>query len=198
MSTAIKNHSESTSDRHSAVDLGGVSTAISKSNASLAQLYITSALYKPTSERKLLLRSGVDRVVVSTAISKAKAYPAQQYTPARYITFDQRAERLSIAAVYQQQSAQQTPLRHRPADICNIASTSVYQQWAAEPKARLEHTTESIRTVYQPRSTNRMPVYTREQIMQNNEGARGKLSRTPSPPQNVFFQDLFAFFTLFA
>ena len=44
ISTAIKNSSESTSGRHSRVDLGGVSTAISKAKASLARLYITSAV----------------------------------------------------------------------------------------------------------------------------------------------------------
>ena len=42
--TAIKNESESTSGRHSRVDLGGVSTANSKAKVFPAQLYITSAI----------------------------------------------------------------------------------------------------------------------------------------------------------
>ena len=47
-----QNESESTSDRHGRVDLGGVSTAISKAKASLAQLYITSAVRLYTNSNK--------------------------------------------------------------------------------------------------------------------------------------------------
>ena len=74
-----QNQSESTSGRHNPVDLGGVSTAISEAKASLAQLYITSALYKPRSKRKHISRSGDDQGGLSTAISKETAYPARLY-----------------------------------------------------------------------------------------------------------------------
>ena len=178
---------ESTSGRHSRVDLGGVSTAISKARASLVQLCITSALYQPRSKRKHVWRSGIYRdqsesmsgTVVSTRAVYQPRSAKQRHTrrscisPARYINCNQRTESLSGAAVYQRQSAQQTPLRHRPPDIRIIASTSVYQQWAAEPKARLDHTAALISTVYQPRSAKRIPAAISEQIMQKKQNSIG-------------------------
>ena len=128
----------------------------------------TWAVYQPRSaQQKHLLRSCISPVrsiirdqsesMSGAAVSTRAVYqprPANQkhirrrcISPARYITCDQRTESLSGAAVYQQQSAQQTPLRHRSADICNMASTSVCQQWATEPKARLDHIAASIITV---------------------------------------------------
>ena len=115
------------------------------------------------------------RVMYQPRSAKQKHIRRSSKSPARSIDCDQRTESLSGAAVYQQQSAQQPPLRHRPADICKIASTSVYQQWAAEPKAHLDHATASIRAVNHPRSAKRMPAATSEQIMykkQNDIGTR--------------------------
>ena len=51
---------------------GGISTAINKSKAYLAQLYINS-------NHKTKRKHRVDQRGISTAISKAKAYPAQPY-----------------------------------------------------------------------------------------------------------------------
>ena len=151
MSTATKNRSESTSGRPSP---GRCIDRDQQSKASLTPLYITSALYELRSKRKHSRRSCI--------------------SPTQYITSDQRTKSLSGAAVYQRQSAQKTPLRDRPADTCNVANTSVYQQWAAEPKARLNHTAASIRTVYNPPSAKRMPAAASEQMMQNIQNDIGK------------------------
>ena len=118
-----------------------------------------------TTKLKHVWRSGVDQGGVSTAINKAIAYPAKLDITSNSINCEQRTESSSRAAVYQQQSARQVPLSHRPADISNIASTSVYQQWAAEPKTRLAHTAASIRGVHYPRSAKRMSAATSERIM---------------------------------
>ena len=134
---------------------------------------MSGAAVSTATKLKHVWRSGVDQGDASTAISKAKYLWRSCISPARSINFDQRTERLSGAAVYQQQLAQQRPLRHRPADICNIAITPVYQQWAAEPKAHLDHTTASIRAVNHPRSAKRMPAATSEQIMQKKQNDIG-------------------------
>ena len=111
------------------------------------------------------------RAVYQLRSAKRRHIRRSCISPARYINCDQRTVSLPGAAVYQQQSAQQTPLRQRPADICNIASTSVYQQWAAEPKSN--HTAASIRTVHQPRPAKRMPAATSEKIMRNKQNNIG-------------------------
>ena len=111
---------------------------------------------------KHVWRSGVAQGGVS---ANQKHIRRSCISSARSMNCDQRTESLSGAALYQQRSAQQTLLRPRHADTCNIASMFVYQQWAAEPKARLGHTAASIRAVNHPRSAKRITAATSEQIM---------------------------------
>ena len=126
---------------------------------------MSGARYLPRPISSMSSAAVSTRVMYQSRSAKQKQIRRSCISPARPINCDQRTESLSGAAVYQQQSAQQTPLRHRPADTCNIASTSVYQQWAAEPKSHLNHTTASIRAVNHPRSAKRIPAATSEQIM---------------------------------
>ena len=84
VSTAIKIKSESTSGRHSHFDLGGISTANSKAETNLAQLYITSAGYlyintvlKIESESTSGRHSHFDLGGVSTTNTKAPELLAQ-------------------------------------------------------------------------------------------------------------------------
>ena len=80
ISTAIRNESESASDRHSRVDLGGVSTAISKAKASLAPLYITSVVYMYIRGHhcKCESTSGRHSFVDQSGVSTARAVYQQQ------------------------------------------------------------------------------------------------------------------------
>ena len=87
ISTAIRNESERTSDRHSSVDGGDVSTAISKAKVFLAQPYITSVvqLVVRGHEIKSERTSGRHRRVVQSVIYQPREL---------YINSDQNGKRM--------------------------------------------------------------------------------------------------------
>ena len=88
----MKSLNESISRRHSRVDLGGVSTAISKAktlwgscispahpiNRDESEI-VSGAVFSTAIKLNHFWRSGVDQGGVLTAISKTKAYPAELY-----------------------------------------------------------------------------------------------------------------------
>ena len=122
LSTTFENQSESTSGRHSRVDLGGISTAISNVKSSLAQLNITSALYQPRSKREHIWCSGI-----SIEIRKKTNVLLDDTTVSTRAVYQPRSAKgkhIWRSCIDQQQSARQVPLRHRPADLCNKTSTS--------------------------------------------------------------------------
>ena len=117
-----------------------------------AAVYHQFALKNRDQSQRMSVAAVSARVVYQPLSAKQKHIRRSGISPARYVTCDHGTESLSGADVYQQQSAQRTPIRQRPADICKIASTSFYEQRGAELKAGLDHTAAATRTACQRRS----------------------------------------------
>ena len=129
-STRVRESCKSTASKTKAkallVDLGGVSTVISKAKTSLAQLYITSAvlLYIRSHQNQSESTSGRHSCVDQGGISTTRAvYQQQLKTEAKALLVDTA---VSTGAVYQPRSAKQSicgaAVNHQRGYSCILAA----------------------------------------------------------------------------